>query len=93
MSQILVFFFSSGGVNGTSGGASLLMIVSFMSTSAFFEMGVGMCWMPAKVATSQGEKQDKLLKNSLIFVQKKTTGKIQISNSVIGTSFIISSSE
>lgn len=51
--QILLFFFSSGGVNGTSGGTSLLMIVSFMSTSAFFEMSVGMCWMPENVAASQ----------------------------------------
>jgi hypothetical protein len=58
ISQILEFFFSSGGVNGTSGGASLLMIVSFMSTSAFFEMGVGMCRMPENVAASQGKKED-----------------------------------
>jgi len=29
-----------------------------MSTSAFFEMGVGMCQMPENVAASQGKKED-----------------------------------
>jgi hypothetical protein len=60
ISQMLELFFSSGGVNGTSGGASLI-IVSFMSTSSFFEMGLNVL-DAGKCFSSQGEKDDELFR-------------------------------